>query len=225
MAVLLFVVQGLVYLWTILTLPIYFLIYRPWQKTRGYRRKRAQRVEILKDQVTFRALANTQSRVRQRLLDQNVRTMDQILKYSVEKHGKKNCLGTRRIIEERQVPGGNGKLFTKRIMEPKYTWMSYQDVDRKSSSIGRGLQILGMKSKDKLVMYCDTKAQWLMTAMGCFKFNFSLVTIYTNLGEDGVIYGINQTEANYVCTSQELLPKLVKVLDQVRIAFSSLFQT
>jgi len=72
-----------------------------------------------------------------------------------------------------------------------------------------------MKAKDKLVMYCDTKAEWMITAMGCFKFNFSLVTIYTNLGEDGVLYGINQTQANYVCTSQELLPKLLKILDQV----------
>ena len=81
----------------------------------------------------------------------------------------------------------------------------------------RGLQMLGMKSRDKLVMYCDTKAEWMITAVGCFKFNFTLVTIYTNLGAEGVIYGINQTEANYICTSQELLPKLMKVLDKVFI--------
>ena len=43
-----------------------------------------------------------------------------------------------------------------------------------------------------------------------------LVTIYTNLGAEGVIYGINQTQSHYVCTSQELLPKLIKVLDKVR---------
>ena len=43
-----------------------------------------------------------------------------------------------------------------------------------------------------------------------------LVTIYTNLGAEGVIYGINQTQSHYVCTSQELLPKLIKVLDKVK---------
>ena len=58
--------------------------------------------------------------------------------------------------------------------------------------------------------------------MGCFKFNFTLVTIYTNLGEDGVVYGINQTQANYVCTSQELLPKLMKVLDKVILIFTEI---
>ena len=65
-------------------------------------------------------------------------------------------------------------------------------------------------------MYCDTKAEWMVTAMGCFKFNYTLVTIYTNLGAEGVIYGINQTQSHYVCTSQELLPKLIKVLDKVK---------
>ena len=69
-------------------------------------------------------------------------------------------------------------------------------------------------------MYCDTKAEWMVTALGCFKFNYTMVTIYTNLGEDGVTYGIHQTQSNYVCTSQELLPKLIKVLDKVRIFFT-----
>lgn len=76
--------------------------------------------------------------------------------------------------------------------------------------------MLGLKARDKLVMYCDTKAEWMISALGCFKFNFTLVTIYTNLGEDGVIYGINQTQAHYVCSSQELLPKLLKVIDRVK---------
>ena len=80
--------------------------------------------------------------------------------------------------------------------------------------------MLGLKPKDKLVMYCDTKAEWMVTALGCFKFNYTMVTIYTNLGEDGVTYGIHQTQSNYVCTSQELLPKLIKVLDKVRIFFT-----
>ena len=79
----------------------------------------------------------------------------------------------------------------------------------------RGFQLLGLKSKDKLVMYCDTKAEWMITAIGCFKFNYTIATIYTSLGEDGIINGIHQTKSNYVCTSQELLPKLIKVLDKV----------
>ena len=39
--------------------------------------------------------------------------------------------------------------------------------------------------------------------------------MYKFLGEDGVIYGISQTKVKTVITSQELLPKLAKILDRV----------
>ena len=55
-------------------------------------------------------------------------------------------------------------------------------------------------------------ADWLIAAHGCFKFNYTLCTIYTNLGADGVKHGISQTNAPVVIVSQELLPKLVNVL-------------
>ena len=42
-----------------------------------------------------------------------------------------------------------------------------------------------------------------------------LCTIYTNLGPDGVKHGISETEAPIVIVTQELLPKLIKVLPAV----------
>ncbi len=215
--VLLVLIQIVIYAWSFLTWPIYFLIYRPWSKTSAFHRRRTTKVDEKKDQVTIQALPLPANRrgPRHQLLHRNVCTMDQVLKYGAETYANKKCLGVRRIREEIKEPGPNGKTFTKWVMESSYKWLTYKEVDKKSDNLGHGLQILGLKPRDKLVMYCDTKAEWMVTAMACFKFNYTLVTIYTNLGEEGVIYGINQTQANYVCTSQELLPKLVKVLDKV----------
>jgi long-chain acyl-CoA synthetase len=42
-----------------------------------------------------------------------------------------------------------------------------------------------------------------------------VVTIYTNLGEDGVQHGIAQTEAGTVVVGQELVPRLLAVLPSV----------
>ena len=58
-------------------------------------------------------------------------------------------------------------------------------------------------------------ADWLIAAHGCFKFNYVLCTIYTNLGPDGVRHGISETEAPIVIVTQELLPKLITVLPSV----------
>ena len=38
------------------------------------------------------------------------------------------------------------------------------------------------------------------------------MTIYTNLGEDGVIHGLNETQSEVVITSHELLPKFKSIL-------------
>ncbi len=38
------------------------------------------------------------------------------------------------------------------------------------------------------------------------------MTLYTNLGEEAVVHGINQTKATHVITSHDLLPKFKNIL-------------
>ena len=83
--------------------------------------------------------------------------MDKALQYIFNKHTTKRCLGVRAILEEKKVDGPNGKQFTKLVQGPDYKWMTYSEVDEKSTAIGCGLRLLGIEARDKLVMYCDTK--------------------------------------------------------------------
>ena len=41
---------------------------------------------------------------------------------------------------------------------------------------------------------------------------FPLCTIYTNLGEEAVVHGINQTKSTHVITTHDLLPKFKGIL-------------
>ena len=63
--------------------------------------------------------------------------MDQVWNRGVLRHTNKRCLGTRRIIEEKKVPGPNDKKFTKLVMDPTFKWLNYNEVDQKSTYIGR----------------------------------------------------------------------------------------
>ena len=47
---------------------------------------------------------------------------------------------------------------------------------------------------------------------GCFKQSLSVVTLYTNLGEDAVKHGLVETGVETVITSSELLSKFVRIL-------------
>ena len=61
-----------------------------------------------------------------------------------------------------------------------------------------------------------------MTIFFFFK-NIAVATVYTNLGDDAVVHAINETKTSVVVTSQELLPKLHQLLEQVNILTSVVF--
>ena len=71
----------------------------------------------------------------------------------------------------------------------------------------------GKELKSNLIALQFTKnilANYLLN----FVYSMVLCTLYTNLGLDAVEYGVGLTEAKVVVTSQELLPKLAKIIDR-----------
>ena len=64
-----------------------------------------------------------------------------------------------------------------------------------------------------MCIYADTRAEWLTAAAGCWRNSIAVATVYTNLGSEGVLHGMNQTQVSTVITSSgDLLNKLLKVL-------------
>ena len=90
--------------------------------------------------------------------------------------------------------------------------MTYEEADSLADNFGRGLRVLGVKARDNVCMFADTRAEWMISAQACFKQGLPLVTLYTNLGDDAVIHGINEAEVETVITSHELLPKFKRIL-------------
>ena len=88
------------------------------------------------DEVVYRTIPYN-TRVRKQIIDENLDTMDKVWNRGVLRHTNKRCLGTRRIIEEKKVPGPNDKTFTKLVLDPTFKWLNYNEVDQKSTYIGR----------------------------------------------------------------------------------------
>lgn len=97
----------------------------------------------------------------------------------------------------------------------EYKWKSFNDVDRLAVSFGRGLMELGMKPRRNIVIFAETRAEWMIAAHACFKQNFTVVTIYATLGDEAIAHGINETEVDTVITSHDLLPKFKRLLEMV----------
>lgn len=145
------------------------------------------------------------------MLQANIDTLEKMFTYVTKIHTTKRCLGTREILSEEDEVQPNGRVFKKYNMGD-YKWKSFVDVERLASCFGRGVRELGQQPLKNIVIFAETRAEWMIAAHGCFKQNIPIVTIYATLGDEGVVHGINETEATVVITSHDLLPKFKTLL-------------
>lgn len=149
-----------------------------------------------------------------KMLQNNIDTLEKMFKYVTKIHQTKRCLGTRDILGEEDEMQDNGRVFKKYKMG-EYKWRSFIETERQCSFFGKGVREIGVKPRDKVVLFAETRAEWMIAAHGLFKQSCSVVTIYATLGEDGVTHGVNETEVAVVVTTHELLPKLRNILKTI----------
>lgn len=210
----------------ILLLPVYLLIsvysmlvFIPWYFLTNAKKKKAMAKRLKAKPISdkpgspYRSVTHLDS-----LANINIPgadTLDKLFDHALAKFGKKDCLGTREILSEENEMQPNGKVFKKLILGT-YRWLSYEEVNQKVNRLGSGLIALGLTPKSTVVIFCETRAEWMIAALACFKYNFPLVTLYATLGEEAVTYGLNECGASYLITSAELLEsKLKATLPQI----------
>lgn len=140
-----------------------------------------------------------------------IKTIKQALDYAFEEHAHKKALGTRKIIREFDEKQKNGKVFKKYEMG-EYSWLTYAEMNEMSQWFGRGLRVMGHQPRENLLIFSETRYEWLVCAAGAFRQNVAVCTLYATLGDDAVVHGINETEVRHIVTSHELLPKLHTIL-------------
>jgi long-chain acyl-CoA synthetase len=206
------IVKLFVSIWDFVTFPIYQAIYKPWEKRKYYLKPKSKCLSqyTTSSQMVFEANEKDGAYYRE-FVSSNPKTMVDAWKWAVQRNRSKPALGTREILKEEDEVQKNGKIFKKYDLG-EYRWLTYEDADYTSDYIGRGLRRTGLEHGEKVCIFADTRAEWLLTAHACFKQGFPIVTLYTNLGEEAVIHGVNETEVTHIITSHELLPKFRSIL-------------
>uniref|UniRef100_A0A671MU73 long-chain-fatty-acid--CoA ligase n=1 Tax=Sinocyclocheilus anshuiensis TaxID=1608454 RepID=A0A671MU73_9TELE len=211
-AVLLFPVHAVVWLYSLLSfLPWYFLTGA--QKKKALAKRVKSRSTTGQAEGPYRSVDHFDSLVTKDFPGKD--TLDKLFDYAVERFGKADCLGTREVLSEENETQPNGKVFKKLILG-NYKWVSYEEMDIQVSQFGSGLSALGQQPKNTIAIFCETRAEWMITAQTCFRRNFPLVTFYATLGEEAVAFGLNECGVTHLVTSVELLEtKLKGVLPQI----------
>lgn len=206
------VVTAIVLIWDFLTWPIYQGLYRPWDNRKAFGKIRSKEIRrnSSNTEIVYETPEKSTSLYFEMVRSQS-ETMADAFSWAVSKFGSTPVLGTREVIAELDEVQPNGKMF-KKYKLGDYRWITYEDLASTADSFGRGLRSLGLQPRQKICVFADTRAEWMFTAQAAFKQAFPLVTLYTNLGEEAVVHGINQTQATHVITSHELLPKFRNIL-------------
>ncbi|XP_063838229.1 long-chain-fatty-acid--CoA ligase 4 isoform X3 [Ostrinia nubilalis] len=194
----------------IITFPIHLLLQRPWRKRALSRRIKARIIDSTSDTVTVRSVCEP-CELHVRMVRDGVGTMEAMLRAAAARYAARPSLGTRTVLSEEDEPQPNGRVFKKFNMGD-YVWRTYTDVEREARHFGAGLRELGCRPRHNLVMFAETRAEWMVAAHGCFKQSIPVVTIYATLGDEAIAHGINETEVSTVITTHELLPKFRKIL-------------
>jgi long-chain acyl-CoA synthetase len=211
------IAQVLVFVYDVITYPVYHLLSKHWSRLRakeGAGTPRPYLVQESSEEVRFTRERSYENPTYKEIIIQNkVDTVTKAFNYSVQKHGNKQCLGTREVLAEEDELQDNGKVF-KKLSLGSYRWMSYNEVQTVSRAFGRGLRELGQLPHKPIAIYAETRAEWIMSAFGALSQSMHVTTLYTNLGDEAIVHGINETEVTCVVTSYELLNKFKTMLKE-----------
>jgi len=125
-------------------------------------------------------------------------------------------LGIRQKLKITDELQPDGKLIKKYSQSHEYVWKSFQEVVKNINDFSNGLLLLGLKSNDNIVINAETRPEWLIAAMACFRIKVPIVTLYATLGIEALEFGIRQTETKFFVISGEQIQKVEKMIAKIK---------
>lgn len=134
-------------------------------------------------------------------------TLGKIWDETAKRNDGLTCMGTREVVNVSQERQPDGRTFQKLVLGA-YSWLNYEDIDNMISNVTRALHVLGLKKGQHVVIYSETRMEWLASAIACFKSGLPIVTVYPTLGDEAIAYAMQECDGVMVFTSRGLLPKV-----------------
>ncbi|XP_038989145.1 long chain acyl-CoA synthetase 9, chloroplastic-like [Phoenix dactylifera] len=145
---------------------------------------------------------------------EGIKTLAELFEKSCKLFPYKPLFGSRKLLSRETEQTQDGRSFEK-LHLGNYEWMSYGEAFKAVCSFASGLVHLGHKKGERVAIFADTRAEWLIALQGCFRQNITVVTIYASLGEEALCHSLNETEVSTVICGRQELKKLANISGQV----------
>ena len=165
-------INGVITVYTFTTLPLYYYRQKPWIRLNRSNEKMVAKEDQLDPHSPWRRIT-TELKVDAF----EVQSVDSLLETAIMTNGKNYVIAGVKVRE------GN-KYF--------YDWFTYGHVLARVNNIAKGLHTLGIGKGDKVLIFAETRLEWILCAFAAFKLGAVITTLFAQLGSDGIIHGINQ---------------------------------
>ncbi|XP_054160038.1 long-chain-fatty-acid--CoA ligase 4-like, partial [Oppia nitens] len=142
-------------------------------------------------------------------------TIPELFGKIVDKHLDRRSCGYRPVLVVDNEQQTDGQVIKKYTLN-EYHWLSYRELDVRVTCVATGLSKIGIVANDIVMIYANTCLDWMVTCQALFRLGATVATLYTNLSDDGIVHGLNETQVSYVVTSGgQLLDKLMAKSSQL----------
>lgn len=223
------ILKPIVQLYTYLTLPFYWLAQKPSEALQKANFIRAS--PMVKGDPSSPWVSTFPSDYKY-VLDE-VETIDEMMnKVHNYFNLDRKALGYRRVIREHVVTGPDGvtplridgRPVKKRELSD-YNWITYEEMIRRKNNIARGFHLNGVKQRDRVVILCETCAEYLMVELAIANAGAVQVNVFSTLGDSGIAHAVQETESKFIFTSFELLEKTRSIIKEYDLNIEKVFYT
>ncbi|CAO3662828.1 unnamed protein product [Rhizopus stolonifer] len=141
-------------------------------------------------------------------------TIGQVWEKTVKANENKPVFGSRALVKihTKEVPAKDDKKPKKwtYFELDEYKWMNYKEANRHVQSVASAFQKFGLEQGDIVLLYCKTRAEWMITALACLTLGLVITTAYDSMPSDSVSHIIKETQAKAIFTETSLLGTLNK---------------
>lgn len=143
-------------------------------------------------------------------------TLDDLWDRGLRLWPQAKVIGARPLIKVEMEPQPNGRKF-KKLTQGPYHFYSFTKLTERITGIASGfLNYLKLRPRDdRVLIFAETRMEWMLTAQACFRTSIPLVTLYATLGDDALVHGVDESEVHVIMTSDELLSKVVNLLPRM----------
>ncbi|XP_057865375.2 long chain acyl-CoA synthetase 9, chloroplastic isoform X2 [Cryptomeria japonica] len=169
-------------------------------------RKRGERVEVGGEPGY--AIRNSKFPALLEIPFEGASTIAALFEQSCKSHEHSRLLGTRKLINRQKEVGEDGRPCEK-LHLGDYEWITYGTAFKCACNFASGLMELGHTTGQRIAIFAETRAEWLIALQGCFRCNIPVVSIYPSLGGESLAHSLNETEVSTIICDRKQMQKLI----------------